>query len=79
MLYCVRYLLVRIRVAKYFHEQRQTVVDAKLYSRLNKRLRREYIVFAAAQFLRIWYEQRPINDGDLDSNVTGQVDSVARG
>jgi hypothetical protein len=33
---------------------------------------REYTMFAAAQLLRNWREQRPSNNGDLDSNVTGE-------
>jgi hypothetical protein len=34
---------------------------------------REYIMFVSAQLLRYLREQRPSNEGDLDSSVTGAV------
>jgi hypothetical protein len=40
---------------------------------MNTRSAREYTIFAPAQLLRIWREQRPSNKDDLDSNVTGDV------
>jgi len=33
----------------------------------------EYTMFAPAQLLRIWCEQRPSNEDDLDSSVMGEV------
>jgi hypothetical protein len=40
----------------------------------------EYTMFAPAQLLRNWREQRPSNMGDLNSSVRGRlVESVARG
>jgi hypothetical protein len=33
----------------------------------------EYIMFAPAQLPRNWLEQRPSNQGELDSSVTGEV------
>jgi hypothetical protein len=43
---------------------------------MNTRSAREYAMFAAAQFLRKWCEQRPSNRGDLDSSVTEDVGRV---
>jgi hypothetical protein len=37
---------------------------------------REYTMFASAQLLRNWREQRPSNQGDFDSSVTGEVRRV---
>jgi hypothetical protein len=51
-------------------------LDAKQCSRMNTHSAREYTMFASAQFLRNWREQRPSNKGDLDSSVTGEVRSV---
>jgi hypothetical protein len=47
--------------------------DAKECSRMNTRSAREYTMFAPAQLLRNWREQRPSNQGDLDSSVTGET------
>jgi hypothetical protein len=38
---------------------------------MNTRSAREYIMFAPAQLLRNWPEQRPSNKGDLDSSLGG--------
>jgi hypothetical protein len=43
---------------------------------MNTRSAREYIMFAPAQLLRNWCEQRPSNQGNLDSSVTGEVRRV---
>jgi hypothetical protein len=40
---------------------------------MNTRSAREYTMFEPAQLLRNWREQRPINKGDLDSNVVREV------
>jgi hypothetical protein len=37
---------------------------------MNTRSAREYTMFAAAQLLRNWREQRPSSHGHLDSSVT---------
>jgi hypothetical protein len=37
---------------------------------------REYAMFAPAEFLGNWREMRPSNEGNLDSNITGEVGSV---
>jgi hypothetical protein len=42
---------------------------------MNTRYAREYAMFAPAQLLR-WSKQRPSNQGDLDSSVTGKVGRV---
>jgi hypothetical protein len=47
--------------------------DAKKCSRTSTRSDREYTMFAPAQLLRIWREQRLSNNGDLDSSVTEEV------
>jgi hypothetical protein len=44
--------------------------------RMNTRSGREYTMFAPAQLLRNWREQRPSSQGDLISNVTGEVGKV---
>jgi hypothetical protein len=47
---------------------------------MNTRSAREYTMFAPAQLLRNWREQRPSNKGDLDSSVTGRMgESLTRG
>jgi hypothetical protein len=38
---------------------------------MNTRSAREYAMLSPAQLLRNWREQRPSNQGDLDSSVTG--------
>jgi hypothetical protein len=40
--------------------------NAKKFSRLNTHFVREYVIFASAQFLRKWYEQRPSSQVGLD-------------
>jgi hypothetical protein len=40
--------------------------------RMNTRSARVYNMFASVQLLRNWREQRPSNQGDLDSSVTGE-------
>jgi hypothetical protein len=40
---------------------------------MNTRYAPEYTVFTPAQVLHNWREQRPSNQGDLDSSVTGAV------
>jgi hypothetical protein len=50
--------------------------DAKYCSRMNTLSGREYIQFPFAQLLSNWHEQRPSNQGDLDSNVTGDIGRV---
>jgi hypothetical protein len=47
---------------------------------MNTRSDREHTKFEPAQLLRNWREQRPINQGYLDSSVTGRlVESVTLG
>jgi hypothetical protein len=58
------------------HEQQQTISMRSKYSRMNTRSAREYIMFAPAQFLRNWREQRPSNQGDLYSSVMGEAGRV---
>jgi hypothetical protein len=43
---------------------------------MNTRSAREYSMLAPAQLLRNWREQRPSNQGDLDSGVTGDIGGV---
>jgi hypothetical protein len=43
---------------------------------MNTRSAREYTMFAPAQLLRHWREQRRSNQGDLDSSVTVEVGRV---
>jgi hypothetical protein len=43
---------------------------------MNTRSALEYTTFVPAQLLRNWYEQRPSNQGNLDSNVRRKVGSV---
>jgi hypothetical protein len=40
---------------------------------MNTRSAREYTMLAPAQILRNLRDQRPSNQGDLDSSVTGEV------
>jgi hypothetical protein len=69
--YCclIRYFLVRIRIAKCFTNNRKRfrceVIEKEHISA------RKYTMFSSTQLLRNWREQRPSNQGDLDSNVTG--------
>jgi hypothetical protein len=49
---------------------------AKFCSRMNTRSAREYTMFALAWLLRTWREQRPGNQGEYDSSVTGKVGRV---
>jgi hypothetical protein len=51
-------------------EQQQTISMQSNVRRMNTRSR-EYTLFAPTQLLRNWCEQRPSNQGDLDSNATG--------
>jgi hypothetical protein len=51
-------------------------LDAKKCSRMNTRSDHEYTMFAPAQLLRSWREQRPSSQCDLDSSVTGVVGRV---
>jgi hypothetical protein len=46
---------------------------------MNIRSAPEYTMFAPAQFSRNWREQRPSNDGDLDSSVTGMLEENHKG
>jgi hypothetical protein len=50
--------------------------DAKQCSRMITRSAHEYTIFTPAQLLRKWREQRPSNQGVLDSSVTGEVGRV---
>jgi hypothetical protein len=50
--------------------------DANQCSIMNTCSAREYTMFAPAQLLLIWSEQRPSIKGDLDSSVTGTVGRV---
>jgi hypothetical protein len=43
---------------------------------MNIRSVREYAMFAPAQLLRNWREQRPSNQGDFDSSVAREVGIV---
>jgi hypothetical protein len=47
--------------------------DAKWCSRMSTCSDCEYSTFSPAQLLRSWCEQRPIYQGDLDSNVTAGI------
>jgi hypothetical protein len=40
---------------------------------MNARSAREYTMFTLAQIFLNWRKQRPSNEGDLDSSVTGQL------
>jgi hypothetical protein len=51
--------------------------STKKCSRRNKRSVCEHTIFAPAQILRNWCEQRPSNPGDLDSSVTEKVGRVS--
>jgi hypothetical protein len=44
--------------------------------RMNTRSVREHSMLVLEQLLRNWREQRPSNQGDLDSSVTGKVGRV---
>jgi hypothetical protein len=46
---------------------------------MNTRSACEYTMFAPAQRLRNWLDQRPSNQGDLDSSVTGEDARVLHG
>jgi hypothetical protein len=47
--------------------------------KMNAHSAREYTMFAPAQILRNWFEQRPSNEGDLDSIVRGSLrESIRR-
>jgi hypothetical protein len=65
--YCclIRYFLVRIRIAKCFtnSSSRRFRGEAMLRSA------REYTMFAPAQLLRNWRDQRPSNQNDIDSRL----------
>jgi hypothetical protein len=37
---------------------------------------RECTMFAPAQLLRNWREQRPSNQGDFDTSIMGEVETV---
>lgn len=39
----------------------------------------EYTMFAPTQVLRNWCEQRPSNNGDLNSSVAGDVGRILHG
>jgi hypothetical protein len=43
---------------------------------MNTRSAREYVMFASAQLLSNWRDQRPSNQDDLDSTVTGKAGRV---
>jgi hypothetical protein len=58
------------------HEQTANDFDTKYCSRMNTRYALEYTMFAPAQFLRNWREQRPCIQGDLDSRVSVEVGRV---
>jgi hypothetical protein len=64
-----RYFLFRIGKA-------ENDLDAEKCSRINTRSACEYTVFAPAQFLRSYREQRPTKEGDLDSSITTEVWTV---
>jgi hypothetical protein len=48
-------------------------LSAKSCLRMNTRSAHEFTMFVPAQTLRNWREQRPSNQGDLDSSVTGRL------
>jgi hypothetical protein len=50
--------------------------DVKFCSRMNARSAREHTMFAPAQLLRNWREQRPSNKGDLGSSVTREIRKI---
>jgi hypothetical protein len=52
------------------HASRTVINDfnVKYSSRMNTRSARKYTIFAPAQLLRNWLEQRPSNQGDLASD-----------
>jgi hypothetical protein len=54
------------------HEQRQTI-SMRSNVREWTRYPRKYTMFVPAQLLHNWREQRPSNQGDLDSSVTEEV------
>jgi hypothetical protein len=54
------------------HEQQQTISMQNLV----REFASEYAMFAPAQILCNLREQRPSNQGDLDSSVTGKVQRV---
>jgi hypothetical protein len=53
-------------------------VDQRVYVRIFTEIlnHQKYIMFAPAQLLRTWREQRPSNKSDLDSSATGEVGKV---
>jgi hypothetical protein len=59
-----------------------SVLRIAKYSRMNTHTHstREYTIFAPAQLLRNWREQRPSNQDDLDSVSRGRLgESITRG
>jgi hypothetical protein len=76
LVYClIRYLLVRISIAKCFTNSSRRF-RCEQCSRMNTRHAREYTMFAPTQPLCCWREQRPSNQADLDSCVTGEDGTV---
>jgi hypothetical protein len=75
--YCclIRYFLVRIRIAKCFTNSSKRFRYEVMFENEHT-FAREYTMFAPAQLLRNWSEQRPSNKDDLDSSVTGEVGRV---
>jgi hypothetical protein len=52
-------------------EQQQAIQMWSDVRKMNTRSAREYTMFAPAQLLRSWSEQRPSNKNGLDSSVAG--------
>jgi hypothetical protein len=72
----IRYFFVRIRSDINASRTAANDFSAKWCSRVNTRSSRAYTLFVPAQLLRNWHEQRPSNQGYLDSSVTGKVGRV---
>jgi hypothetical protein len=53
------------------HEQQQTTSMLSDVRERTLRSAREYTMFARAQLMHNWHEQRPSNKGDFDSSVKG--------
>jgi hypothetical protein len=79
--YCclIRYFLVRICITICFTNSSKRF-RYEVWQRMNTWSAREYTMFAPAQLLRNWHEQRLRSQGDLDSVSQGRFgESITRG
>jgi hypothetical protein len=71
----IQYFLLRISIAKCFTNSNQRFRYEIMFEN-ETRSTRDYTMFAPAQVLRNWREQRPSNKGDLDSSIAWEVGKV---